>query len=91
MAHSKSAEKRIRQNSKRYEINKARRTRVRNAIKAVRTAIQSNNPEAARTEYTKMVPIIDRMVSRGLIHQNVAARTKSRLNKHIVSLTQQTG
>ncbi|MGB3976127.1 MAG: 30S ribosomal protein S20 [bacterium] len=90
MAHSKSAEKRIRQNLKQFSINKAKRTRVRKAIKAVRTAINNKDVETARSEYKKMVPIVDKMAARGIIHQNVAARTKSRLNKHIVSLTQQT-
>ncbi len=90
MAHSKSAEKRIRQNIKQFAGNKAKRTRVRKAIKAVRTAINNKDLETAQSEYKKMVPIIDKMAARGIIHQNAAARTKSRLNKHIVSLTQQT-
>ncbi len=87
MAHSNSAEKRIRQSNRSYLRNKAKRTRVRNAIKAVRTAIESKNLEAAQNEYAKMVPIIDKLAAGGLIHKNVAARTKSRLNKHILILS----
>lgn len=89
MAHNKSAIKRIRQSATANERNKARRTRVRNAIKSVRTAIEDKNLEAARTEYGKLVPIVDKMVSLGILHRNVAARTKSRLNRHILSLTNQ--
>ncbi len=89
MAHNKSAIKRIRQSITRNERNKARRTRVRNAIKSVRMALDEKNLDAARTEYTKLVPIVDKMVSLGILHKNVAARTKSRLNKHILILSQQ--
>ncbi|MBN1879973.1 30S ribosomal protein S20 [bacterium] len=89
MAHSKSAIKRIRQSITANERNKARRTRVRNAIKSVRMALEDKNLEAAKTEYKKLVPIVDKMVSLGILHQNVAARTKSRLNKHILNLSQQ--
>jgi small subunit ribosomal protein S20 len=87
MAHSNSAKKRIRQSNQSFLRNKARRTRVRNAIKAVRAAIESKDLEAAQKEYARMVPIIDKMASFGLIHKNVAARTKSRLNKHITVMS----
>ena len=89
MAHHKSAIKRIRQNKKLYMRNKARRTRVRNAIKMVREALQNQDLEAAKSAYGNMVPIIDKMVSLGMVHKNNAARTKSRLNKRIKVLSEQ--
>ncbi|MCD4653542.1 30S ribosomal protein S20 [bacterium] len=89
MAHHKSAIKRIRQNKVLNLRNKARRTRVRNAIKAVRLALTNQDIEAAQTAFKKMVPVVDKMVSLGIVHQNTAARTKSRLNKHIKVLSQQ--
>jgi small subunit ribosomal protein S20 len=33
-----------------------------------------------------MVPILDRMADKGLIHKNKAARHKSRLNAHVKAL-----
>ena len=36
--------------------------------------------------YKKAVPVIDAMVNKKLVHQNKAARHKSRLNAHIKAL-----
>ncbi len=83
MAHHKSAIKRIRQDKVRTLRNKAKRTRVRNAIKGVRNALSSGNLEEARAKFQVMVPIVDRMAAKGIIHRNTASRTKSRLNRNI--------
>lgn len=88
MAHHKSAIKRIRQNKVLNLRNKARRTRVRNAIKAVRAALQTQDLDGARTAYSEMVPVVDKMVSLGILHKNTVARTKSRLSKHIKQLSE---
>jgi small subunit ribosomal protein S20 len=87
MAHHKSAKKRIRQDAVRRLRNKAYRSEARSAVKTVRHALESNNLESAKTAYQQMVPVLDRMVSRSIIQKNTAARTKSRLNKQILSLT----
>jgi len=89
MAHHKSAIKRIRQDKVICQRNTARRTRVRNVIKAVRVALEKQDLAAAQTAYKEMVPVVDKMVSLGIMHRNTAARTKSRLNKHILVLSQQ--
>jgi small subunit ribosomal protein S20 len=88
MAHHKSAIKKIRQDVIRTDRNKASRTRVRNVIKEVRQAIEDGNVETAQEAYKKMVPIIDSMVSKNIMHKNSVARTKSRLNAQIKALTQ---
>ncbi|MBN1297625.1 30S ribosomal protein S20 [bacterium] len=88
MAHHQSAEKRIRQNKVLNMRNKARRTRVRNAVKAVRAALENKDLAAAQTAFQSMVPIVDKMATLGILHQNEAARTKSRLNKQIRLLSQ---
>lgn len=89
MAHHKSAQKRIRQNKVLNMRNKARRTRVRSAVKAVRLALEKGDLEAARTAYQNMVPVVDKMVGLGILHKNNASRTKSRLNQQIRTLSQQ--
>lgn len=86
MAHHKSAEKRNRQSVVRNERNKAYRSRIRTAIKSVRHALESGDLEKAREAYRVMVPIVDRMASRRIIHKNAVARTKSRLNRRIFIL-----
>ena len=43
MANSPQAKKRARQNERRYQINKARRTRVRACLRKVEEAIESGD------------------------------------------------
>lgn len=80
MPNTKSAEKRMRTNRKRYERNRRARSRLRTAVKKVR---QAETPEAAATAFREATELLDRAASRRLIHPNKAARTKSRLAKLI--------
>ena len=45
--------------------------------------INSVSEETAQKAYLEAVPVIDRMVTKGIIHKNKAARHKSRLSDHI--------
>jgi len=56
---------------------------VRTYIKKVVLAIEAGNKENAQQAYQEAVPVIDRMVTKGIIHKNKAARHKSRLSDHI--------
>ena len=80
MANTKQSAKRARQGENRRQHNVALRSRMRTAIKGVLKATETGNAEEAATLYKAAVPQIDTMVSKGLIHKNKAARTKSRLN-----------
>ncbi len=86
MANIKSAAKRARQAERRRQHNVALRSRMRTAIKKVQNAVAAGNAEQAASLYKEAVPQIDTMVSKGIIHKNNAARTKSRLNKRIKPL-----
>ena len=79
MANIKSAIKRARQNIKLRERNTSARSMYRTYVKYVIKAVDAGNKEEAQTAYAKAQPIIDKMVSRGIIHKNKAARIKSRL------------
>jgi small subunit ribosomal protein S20 len=83
LANSPQAKKRARQAEQRRQRNVSQRSMLRTYIKKVVTAIESGNQAEAQTAYQAAVPIIDRMVGKGLIHKNKAARHKSRLNAHI--------
>ncbi|MEX2584658.1 MAG: 30S ribosomal protein S20 [Gemmatimonadota bacterium] len=72
----KSAEKRMRTNRLREERNKAKRSRLRNAIKTVR---ESDTAEAASTSFLKAKSLLDRAAARRLVHPNKAARLKAQL------------
>ena len=79
MARHASALKAHRQSLKHREHNRQFRSRLRSALKAVRTAIDGKDAAAAKTALQETVSLIDRMASKRIIHKNAAARYKSRL------------
>ncbi len=83
MANHKSAEKRVRQNIKRNEINRSNRSKLRTQIKSLRTALTANDKDRSNELLNPTVSLIDKAVNKGLIHKNTAARYKSRLTKHV--------
>ena len=87
MANSAQARKRARQAEKRRSHNASQRSMVRTYIKRVDAAITAGNAEAAGTALTEAVPLIDKMVTKGIMHKNKAARHKSRLNKKVKALS----
>lgn len=87
MANIKSSAKRARQAVKRRAHNMALRSRVRTHIKAVIAAIEKGDKTAAQSAYREAVPVIDTMVTKGILHKNKAARHKSRLNDRLRQLS----
>ena len=83
MANHKSALKRARQSEVRRVINKGYKTKVKKAIKEVRTDIENNSGEKARESFVKAVSIIQRTASKGIIHRNQASRKISRLARQV--------
>jgi small subunit ribosomal protein S20 len=83
MANTKSAEKRIRQSAKRNERNRAARSAMRTAIKKVRGAVEAGDAQQAEALLRDAVQVIDRTVTKNVVHRNTAARTKSRLVKAV--------
>ena len=86
MANSPQARKRARQAETRRRHNASQRSMVRTYIKRVNAAIESGNKEAAGTALTAAIPVIDGMVSKGIMHKNKAARHKSRLHAQVKAL-----
>ena len=86
MANIKSAEKRARQGVKRRAHNMAARSRLRTSIKKVLAAIGSGNRDEANAAFKAAQPVIDTMVTKGIIHSNNAARHKRELNAKIKAL-----
>jgi len=60
---------------------------VRTYIKRVDAAIESNDAASAGTALSEAMPMIDMMVTKGIMHKNKAARHKSRLNKKVKALS----
>ena len=86
MANSPSAEKRIRQNEKRRAGNRAVRSRLRTAVKKLRTEVEAGNKESAETLLEPTLSLIDATAQKKIIHRNAAARTKSRLTRAVNAL-----
>ncbi len=83
MANSKQAAKRAGQAEKHRQHNVALRSRMRTAVKKVLKAAAAGDAEQATAFYKEAVPQIDKLVNKGLVHRNKAARAKSRLNARI--------
>lgn len=86
MANTKQAKKRVRQAEKHRRHNASIRSMLRTYIKKVISAIASGDKKAAQASFVEATPIIDRMVNKGIIHKNKAARHKSRLSARIKQL-----
>jgi small subunit ribosomal protein S20 len=87
VANIKSAQKRARQAEKTRKHNMGLRSRVRTQIKNVIKACEAGDKEAAQAAYKNAVPVIDTMVSKGIVNKNKAARHKSRLSRRIKEMS----
>jgi small subunit ribosomal protein S20 len=88
MANTKSAEKRILQNERRRQRNRSHRSRMRTAIKRLRAALDAGEAEKARELLPQAIRVIDKTAQKGVIHDNTAARYKSRLSQAVAGLSQ---
>lgn len=83
MPQHKSAKKRVRQNEKRRQRNKAQYSEVRTMMKKLR---DMENPDEASEMLDDVKAALDRLASKGVIHENKAANYKSKLEKHVNAL-----
>jgi small subunit ribosomal protein S20 len=83
MANTKSAKKATRQATRRTEVNKARRTRLRSSVRKVEEAIASGDKAAATAALKAAEPVIARTAQKGIVHRKTASRKVSRLVKRI--------
>lgn len=81
MAHSLSAQKRIRQAEKRNARNRWRKSQMREAVTAFRDKLAHGTLDEASAALKTASRTIDRVAQKGTIHKNQAARRKSRLTE----------
>lgn len=86
MANIQSARKRARQSEKTRKHNMGLRSMMRTKIKNVVKACDAGDKDAAAAAYKEATPVIDRMINKGIVTKNKAARHKSRLNTRIKAL-----
>ena len=86
MASHKSALKRIKQTTKRDELNRTHRTKLRHQIRKLRTALDAKNKPEAQALLRPTLSLIDHSIGKGILHRNTAARYKSRLSTRVNAL-----
>ena len=86
MAHSLSAKKRVRQNTRQNIINRFRKSQVKTQIKHLEKAISSGEAAAAAEQYRLIARKLDKIASTSTMHKKTAARKKSRLAKKLNAL-----
>jgi small subunit ribosomal protein S20 len=89
MANTKSARKAARQAVRKTEINKARRTALRNSMRKVEEAIATGDRAKASAALKAAEPAIMRAAQIGVIHKNNASRKVSRLTHRVAKLANQ--
>ena len=83
VASHASALKAHRQNVVRRERNRQLRSQLRGSLRTIRALIDKDDFWKAKTELKGTISLIDRMVTKGVIHKNAASRYKSRLQKRV--------
>jgi small subunit ribosomal protein S20 len=83
MPNIKSAKKRMELSARARVKNRAERSRIRTAIKQVRTA---ESAETGAARLSEAVALLDRAATRRLFHPNRVARIKSSLARHVNAL-----
>jgi small subunit ribosomal protein S20 len=74
-----------RQTIKRSAHNRGLRAKLRTALKSIRAAIDSGNTAEAKAALSQTFSIVDKMATKGIIHDNAAGRYKARIVKRLRS------
>jgi small subunit ribosomal protein S20 len=83
MANTKSAAKRARQTAQRTLRNKSVLTGLKRQQKKLHLAVTSGDRAKAQVELNLLASSLDKAAKRGIVHQNLAARRKSRASKAV--------
>lgn len=83
LANTKSAIKRIRSSERKRQINQVYRSRAKTYVKRSRALIAAGELEEAEIMVRKAAGALDKAAQKGILHENNAARRKSRLMRHL--------
>lgn len=86
MPNIKSQIKRVKTNAKENEINKAKKSAVKTALKKFNAAIAEKDLAKAESLFTSTVSIIDSARLDGIYHRNNASRKIANVNKALDSI-----
>jgi small subunit ribosomal protein S20 len=86
MANTKSAKKAARQAVARTEVNKARTSRARTAVRSVEEAIAAGKKDDAVNALKVAAPVLARNAQKGVLHKKTASRKVSRLSARVKAM-----
>ena len=86
MANHVSSLKRARQTVTRTAVNRANKSKLRSALRAMRESLTAGDAKAAVIVYRSTVSVLDKSVQKGVLHKNTASRYKGRLNARLKAL-----
>ena len=86
MARHRSAIKRHKQSEKRRLRNTAVKSEIKTAVKKVRQSVEGSDIEAAREALKRATRLLDRAVTKGVLHRNTASRKIARLTVRVNSI-----
>jgi small subunit ribosomal protein S20 len=79
----KSSEKDLRRTASRTQRNRAAKGKLRSSLKRVRLALSENQADRAKEMMRDATPVLDRAITKKVLHKNAAARYKSRLMRQL--------
>ncbi len=86
MAHTLSANKRIRQSEARRAKNKSEKSKMKTSVKKYAGSLTAGDAQAAEAAMRESVSSVYKAASKGVIHKNQAARKTSRMAKKLNAL-----
>ncbi|MCK4912308.1 MAG: 30S ribosomal protein S20 [Candidatus Omnitrophica bacterium] len=81
MPQRKTAKKDLRQNKKRHKRNLEIKQNVKDTIKRFKKSLISKDNETKEKALIEVYKVVDKAVSKNILHKNKASRKKSRLTK----------
>jgi small subunit ribosomal protein S20 len=86
VAHSLSAQKRVRQNEKHRVRNRSVKSELKTEVKNLLALVHDRNLAEAKKYLVKVYKKLDQVAAKGVIHRNTASRRKSRLALRVKAL-----
>ena len=86
MPNIKSSKKDVIRSKVAYEKNKADKSEMKTVIKKFESALESGDRAVAENAYKQAVVIVDKAVTKGILHKNTAARKKSSMTLQLNKL-----
>lgn len=83
MANLADAKKRIKQNERNRQANRARKSRVKTETRKLLDAIHDGKLDDAKKSFVGLTKLLDQTAAKGTLHKNTVARRKSRLAKRL--------